>query len=178
MQITRQMKQQRLTQLEDLLARQQIVVFTNYHGLKAKDIDEVRRLVEKSEVKFLVTKNTLLRLALTKAGLSPEADLLDQPLACVFGLTDQVATAKAAVSATKTLEALEILGGIVDSQFVGEATIRDLALLPGRDELLAKLVGTIAAPLSGFVSVLSGNLRGLVSVLHQYEQKKLMESRI
>lgn len=173
MQITREMKAKRLAELEDLLSKQQLVVFTNYRGLKAKEIDQVRLNVEPSEAKFLVTKNTLLRLTLKNAGLSIETTAFDQPLACVFGLADPVATAKAVVKETKDLEALEILGGIVDNQLVDEATIQHLATLPGRKELLAKLVGTVAAPLSGFVSVLSGNLRGLVSVLRQYEQKKV-----
>ncbi len=173
MQITREMKSERLAELEELIAKQQVIVFTNYRGLKAKEVDQVRLAVEPSGARYLVTKNTLLRIALKKAGHEIESAAFDQPLACVFGLTDQVATAKAAVAATKGLEALEILGGIVDGQLVDEATIRTLATLPGREELLAKLVGTIAAPMSGFVSVLSGNLRGLVSVLHQYEQKKV-----
>jgi large subunit ribosomal protein L10 len=172
MQITREMKAQRLAELNDLVARQQVVVFFNYHGLKAKEVDQVRLTVEPSGAQMVVTKNTLLRIALENANLPKEATAFDQPLACVFGLTDQVATAKAAVKAAKDLEAVEILGGIVDGQVVSESVIRDLALLPGRDELLAKLVGSIASPLSGFVSVLSGNLRGLVSVLHQYEEQK------
>lgn len=172
MQITREMKAQRLAELKDLLAKQQVVVFTNYQGLKAKEVDQVRRGVEEGGSHYLVTKNTLLRIALKEAGLELESAAFDQPLACVFGLTDQVATAKSVVKVAKDLEALEILGGIVDGQLVDEAAIRTLATLPGREELLAKLVGTIAAPMSGLVSVLSGNMRGLVSVLHQYEQKK------
>lgn len=172
MQITREMKAQRLVELEDLIAKQQVVIFTNYRGLKAKETDQVRLAVEPTDAKYLVTKNTLLRIALKNAGLSSESSALDQPLAAIFGLTDQVATAKAVVKVVKELEALEILGGIVDGQIVDEATIRNLATLPSREELLAKVVGTIAAPLSGLVSVLSGNMRGLVSVLHQYEQKK------
>lgn len=172
MQITREMKAQRLAELEDLIARQQVVIFTNYQGLKAVEMDNVRLAVEPTDAKYLVTKNTLLRIALKNAGLAIESSAFDQPMAAIFGLNDQVATAKAAVKATKDLESLEILGGIVDGQLVDEAVIRNLATLPSREELLAKVVGTIAAPMSGFVSVLSGNLRGLVSVLHQYEEKK------
>jgi large subunit ribosomal protein L10 len=172
MQITREMKEQRLAELNDLLANQDAVLFTNYQGLKAKEVDQVRLAVEPSGAKYLVTKNTLLRKALKDAGLELESSAFDQPLACVFALTDQVATAKSLVKVGKELEALEILGGIVDGQLVDEAMIRNLATLPGREELLAKLVGSIASPLSGLVSVLSGNLRGLVSVLNQYEQKK------
>lgn len=173
MQITREMKAERLSELNDLLARQDAVIFTNYQGLKAKEVDQVRLAVEPSGAKYLVTKNTLLRSALKTIGHEITVPALDQPLACVFALTDQIATAKSLVKVAKELEALEILGGIVDGQLVDEAMIRELATLPGREELLAKLVGSIAAPLSGLVSVLSGNLRGLVSVLSQYEQKKI-----
>ncbi len=79
---------------------------------------------------------------------------------------------KAVVTFGKSHEALRILGAVIDGQFVDEAGVRILAALPGRDELYAKLVGSIAAPLSGLVNVLSGNLRGLVSVLKQYQEAK------
>lgn len=172
MRITREMKAERLAEVRDLLAKQQVIVFTNYQGLKAKEVDVVRLAVEPTDAKLLVTKNTLLRIALKEAGHNIESTAFDQPLACIFGLADQVVTAKAIVKVAKEMEALEILGGIVDGQLVDEAAIQTLATLPGREELLAKLVGSVAAPLSGLVSVLSGNMRGLVSVLHQYEQKK------
>ncbi len=172
MNITREMKEERLAELRDLVGKQQAIIFVKYLGLSAKDVDTARRDIEESDAKYLVTKNTLLRIALTDVQLPVDAPAMDQPIATVFALGDQVATAKAVVKANKTFEGLEILGGIVDGQLVDEAAIRTLATLPGREELLAKLVGTVAAPLSGFVSVLSGNLRGLVSVLHQYEQKK------
>jgi len=172
MQITREMKAQRLAELEDLVAKQQVMIFTNYQGLKAVEVDQARLAVEPSDAKYLVTKNTLLRIALKNAGLAIESSAFDKPLACVFGLSDQVATAKAAVKAAKELEAFEILGGIVDGQLVDEAAIRNLATLPSREELLGKFVSVLAAPMSGFVSVMSGNLRGFVQVLHQYEEQQ------
>lgn len=172
MPITREEKAVRLAEITDLLSRQEVVVFVNYSGLAAKTADEVRRAIEASNAKYLVTKNTLLRLALKNAGVEGESAALDQPMAAVFGFTDMVGTAKAIVKAAKQFEALEIVGGVVEGQLVDEATIRELATLPSREELLARLVGAIASPMSGLVSVLSGNLRGLVSVIHQYEQKK------
>lgn len=174
MQISRAMKSERLAQIMDYLGRQQVVIFTNYQGLKAKEVDQVRLTVEQADAKLLVTKNTLLRLALKNADLDIETEAFNQPLAAVFGFSDAIATTKAVVKATKDLPALDILGGIVDGQLVDEATIRYLATLPGREELLAKLVGSIAAPLSGLVSVLAGNLRGLVSVMYQYQNKKAL----
>lgn len=172
MQITREMKAERLAQIKDYLARSQVVIFTNYQGLKAKEVDRVRLTVEPTDAKLLVTKNTLFRLALKEADLDIGIEVFDQPLAAVFGFADSVTTAKAAVKAAKDMEALEILGGIADGQLVDEAAIRHLATLPSREALLAKLVGSLASPLSDLISVLSGNLRGLVSVLHQYEQKQ------
>ncbi len=172
MNITRAMKEERLAETRDLVAKQQAIIFVKYLGLSAIDVDTARRDIEASGAKYLVTKNTLLRIALTDSNLPTEIEAITQPIATVFALEDQVATAKAIVKANKTFEGLQILGGIIDGELVDEATIRTLATLPGRQELLAKLVGSVAAPLSGLVSVLSGNLRGLVSVLHQYEQKK------
>lgn len=173
MPITREKKVARLAEITDLLSRQEVVVFVNYSGLAAKKADEVRRAIEASGAKYLVTKNTLLRLALKNAGVEGESAAFDQPMAAVFGFADMVGTAKAIVKATTDFEALEIVGGIVEEQLVNEATIRALATLPSRQELLARLVSAVASPVSGLVTVLSGNLRGLVSVIHQYEQKKI-----
>jgi len=98
---------------------------------------------------------------------------LDGKLAVVFGYQDEVTPAKVVNEFIKTNEAnLQINGGILENRFISKEQVISLAKLPSKLELLSKLVGTINAPVSGFVNVLAGNLRGFVTVLKAIEEKK------
>lgn len=94
------------------------------------------------------------------------------PLAVAFGYEDEVAPAKLCWQFAKKNKALEITGGILEKDILTKEEIENLAKLPGKDELIAKVVGSIGAPISGFVNVLAGNLRGLVGVLGAIKDQK------
>src|SRR5690606_23177128 len=113
----------------------------------------------------------LLRKALEEAGISVPAEILDVQLGVATG-NDEVEPNRAVVDFAKSVEGLRIHGAIIDGTFIDEASVRNLASLPSRDQLYAKVVGSLAAPLSGMVNVLAGNLRGLVIVLKAYQEKK------
>jgi large subunit ribosomal protein L10 len=89
-----------------------------------------------------------------------------------FGYDDEVAPARIMAKFSKTNEAMEIYGGILEKSFIDSSRVRVLATLPDREDLLAKLVGTINAPVSGFVRVLAGNMRNLVYVLEAIKTSK------
>lgn len=146
-------------------------VIVGYSGLAVKELEQLRNSLEEKGVGFFVVKNTLTKIALDKEGVTVDDEILKKPVAIAFS-SDEVASAKEIKNFSKTHEKLEIFGGIIENKFVPVSTISALALLPSREELIAKVVGTIAAPLSGFVNVLSGNIRGLVSVLNQYQLSK------
>ena len=98
---------------------------------------------------------------------------MDQPVAVIWGADDEVTPAKLAVAFKKEAEKLEIIGGIVNKNFTDESTIKQLAALPGREELYAKLVGTLNAPMYRLVNSLQGNLRSLIYILEQYQKSKV-----
>lgn len=155
--------------MEDLKKR--VIALMDYQGLSAEEISELRDSLFEQDYKMTVIKNTLLRKAAKELGLTivPEADKL--PLAIIVS-EDEVGLAKLIEKFAGGHEKATIVGAWVDSNFIDREAIAKLSKLPGKEEILAKLVGSINAPISGFVNTLAGNLRGLVSVINQYSQKK------
>lgn len=165
-------KEQLVKDMTDSLASAKTVVLVNYQGLKVKEIQDLKKNLRELGIGFQITKNTLLKIALKNQGITIDDKLLDQPVAAVWGLTDEVVPAKKTVEFGKTAERLEIIGGLMNGQFVDTNTIKQLAALPGREELYAKLVGTLNAPMSRLVNALQGNLRSLVYILSEYQKSK------
>ena len=170
MKLTRTDKEKVLDELKGLFKNSSASVASNYSGLSTSDITDLRKKMSEKGIRLIVTKNTLVKKALENLKLEIDQEILDQPLIFAFG-EDEVEVSKELHTFAKEHENLEILSGFVRQEKADKAMITTLALLPGRDELQAKLVGVVAGPLTGFVNVLQGNLRGLVSVLSQYQNK-------
>ena len=170
---TRKQKELTIQTLDEKLGKAKSLVFANFSGLKVKDATKLRRLCKAEGVLYEVDKKTLLKIAFAKAGISGvDMKALPGAVAVAFGVSDEVAPAKVLDVFSKTNEAIKIIGGVLEKKFVSAAVILTLAKLPGKQELLAKLVGTINAPVSGFVNVLAGNLRGLVQILSAIKDQK------
>ena len=169
---TRLQKEAILTKTQERLSSASSVVLVNISGVKVGEIESIRDALFPQGLNLQVAKNNLMKIALKEVGIEVPAEILDQPLGLVFAYDDPVASAKASMPFAKEVAAFEIVGGIVDGQFVSASQVEALAALPGREQLLGQLVGTIAAPLSGFVNVLAGNIRGLVNVLSAVRDAK------
>ncbi|MBI3290784.1 50S ribosomal protein L10 [Candidatus Falkowbacteria bacterium] len=114
-----------------------------------------------------------MKIGFKEAGIADtDPKTFNKGVATVFGYEDEVAPARVIQTFAKNHEALNTVGGILEGRFVGPEKIIELSRLPSRDELLAKVVGSINAPISGFVNVLAGNLRGLVGVLSAIKDSK------
>lgn len=171
MPFTKEKKKKMLTELEDKLASAKAAVFVEYAGTKVAPMQELRKTMREQHVSLRVTKNTLLRKALEKNNLKIDDAILDKSLSVAFDEKDEVAPAKILYEKAKEVETLKILGALVNGEFYGPEMVAQLAQMPSREQLLGQVVGTIGAPISGFVNVLSGNLRGLINVLNQYKDK-------
>jgi len=165
-------KEQLVAEMADKLNTAKTVVLVNYQGLKVKEIHDLKKKLREAGIGFQIVKNTLLKIVLKEQGIEIPTETLDQPVAAIWGMSDEVVPAKTTVAFTKEAEKLQIIGGIVNSQFADINTIKQLANLPGREELYAKLVGTLNAPMSRLVNALQGNLRSLVYILAQYQTQK------
>jgi len=160
-----------LTQLTEQVPTSKAIVFADYRGTTVKELESLRDVLDKSGLKFTVAKNTLLKRVLDDAGFTVGDGVLDQPIGLVIDMNDEVQPAKLVSDFLKDHPNLKIHGALVNGQWINRAQVAEFAKLPSRDQLLGMVVGTIAAPLTGFVTVLTGNLRGLVSVLKQQAEK-------
>ena len=175
MAISRVAKEQAVDQLTGELGRIKLAVMTDYRGLTVREVEELRSTLREQGMTYRVTKNTLLRIATKNnpalKGVDPST--FTGPMALALGFDDEVAPARVIFQYAKKHDALEIVGAITgDGTVLDAAQVKALANLPTREQLLAQVVGTIAAPLSGFVSVMSGNLRQVVYVLNALQEAK------
>lgn len=170
--LTREKKEKLVAEMSGQIEKSKAVVLVNYQGLKHTEIEDLKTKLAEEKISFQVVKNTLFKIALKKANITIDETLLDQPVAVIWGDVDEVNPAKLAVAFGKTAEKLEILGGILNGEFIDLSVVNQLAALPGRDELYAKLVGTLNAPMFRLVNALQGNLRSLVYILDQYKNNR------
>lgn len=169
---SRQQKEATLSSLSDGLKSAKASVFANFQGLTVAQADELRNLCRKEGIKVLVAKKTLLKKAFGEIGLDADPKVYQGGVATFIGSTDEVAPARIVNNFAKKNEVVAIFGGTLDGKYIDAMFVKNLASLPSKQELLGKLVGTINAPVSGFVNVLAGNLRGLVSVLNNIKEAK------
>jgi large subunit ribosomal protein L10 len=161
-----------IDELAEQLRRAKLAILTDYRGLSVTGIQGLRTTLRPLNAEFRIAKNTLTRIAAEKAGIDGLLPMLDGPLALVLAYEDVVAPSKAIADFARTSRILIIKGGVLDKVIVNAKGIEDLATLPSREELLAKVLGTINSPIQGLVNVLSGPSRSFVQVLNAYAQQQ------
>lgn len=168
---TKLQKKEIIQDLEKSLTDQKAVVFVDFQGLNAQSLFELRDALKDVGCFLKVTKKTLLGLVFDSLKLSDikkEVNDMKGELALVFGLNDEIVPAKVVYEFSKKNESLKILGGILKNKnydFLTVEEVLNLASLPSKQELYAKLLSTLNAPTANFVNVLKGNLRNFVCVL-------------
>jgi len=155
---------------EDLASADAIWIVDN-RGLNVKKTEELRRKIRDLGASFKVYKNSLIELTMAEMGFPDMHDVLQGPSGFVFVSGDPVASAKVLKAFAKENENLKIKGGLLNNEIVTADQIRAVADLPSREELIAKLIGTIRSPLSGIVGVLNGPASKLVRVLNAISEK-------
>jgi large subunit ribosomal protein L10 len=153
--------------LVERLRSTETLIVADYRGLSVAKLNELRGQLREHGARFTVVKNTLTRRAAQEAGADALLALLEGPTAIAFLESDgdPVAVAKALSAAARETRVLEIRGGILDGQQIGDTEVRDLATLPPADVLRAQLVGAVSGPLTTVVGLFTAPLRDLVNVL-------------
>lgn len=169
-------KANKVAELKELLSSSKGVILVNYAGLNVADDTELRKQMREAGIKYLVAKNTFLRIAAKEAGLEGLDAYLEHNTAVAFSPEDPVAPAKILNDFSKKHEALQLKCGALDGKVISVEEVKALAELPSREELLAKLVGSMQAPISGAVNVLQGVIRNFVYVVDAVREKKEKES--
>ena len=164
---TKDQKQKLVENVADKLNKSKSVVFADFQGLKMSQLSNLRKSLREADAEFNVTKNTLLGISLKQAGLPQPDEIQEGQTATLFAYGDEIAPIKLLVKALKDAQTGKIKAGILNDDILDSFTIIRLANLPTKLELQAKVVGSLAAPLSGMVGVLQANLRNLVYALDQ-----------
>lgn len=170
-------KQAVVAQLKEQLESAKGVVLTSYKGLTVAQDTELRRELREAGVSYHVVKNTMLRIAAKEAGIEGIEEHLEGTTAFAFSTEDAVAPAKVICGFIKKnkLEDAEVLTvkvGMVEGKVIGVDEVKALAALPSREELIAKLLGSMNAPISNTVNVLQGVIRNAVYVLDAIRSQK------
>lgn len=169
---TKEQKKSIVKDLAEKLKNCKAVVFSDYKGLAVKDMMALRGELREAGVELKVAKKTLINLAFKDANIGIDARKLEGQVALAISSEDEVAAARIIAKVAKTNENLKMVGGILGTKELSAEEVKALSLIPGKQELLAQLVGTLERPISGFVNVLAGNIRGLVQVLKAVADNK------
>lgn len=166
-------KQAIVEDLAQKLKKASAGVFIDYSGTTVITDTEMRRAMRKAGVEYAVVKNTLTRFAANQTGFEALDPYLNGPTALALSYDDPVAAAKIVCEyAAKKNSTLKIKVGFVDGKIIDESQIKALAELPSKEELVAKVLGTMIAPISGLATVLNANIRGLAVALNAIAEKK------
>jgi large subunit ribosomal protein L10 len=168
-------KEAAVAELSEKLASAKSLFFTDYQGLTVAEITKLRGELRKDGNSYSVVKNTLFRIAAGDLASQVES-FLAGPTGVVFAGADPVAPAKALKTFSDTVKKVGIKAAYIDGQIVDAKQVDVLAKLPPKIELLAALVGTLANPLRGLVTVLQGNQSGLVRALNAIREQKAAAS--
>lgn len=172
-----QLKYQKVEALREKLKGAEAVFFCEYRGLTVGKITTLRANIREAGGEMTVAKNTLMSIAFKEEGLNLPEEYMTGPNAFTVSLGDPVPVAKAIkdFSKEKGNEALVVKGAVLGDQILTADQVGALADLPSREVLLGQVVGTIAGPIRGLVTVLSGPARGFVTCLSQIRDQKEKE---
>ncbi len=160
-------KEQEVKLIADRLSRCTIAVATDYRGIRTAEMNLLRSRLREKDIEYRVVKNTLALRAAQQEGKELLGEFLDGPTALAFGYDEITEAPKVLRSHIRSERSvLSIKGGLMDGQVLAAAQVETLATLPTRDQLIAQSLAALQGPLYALQSVLSSQLRGLVTALN------------
>lgn len=152
--------------LVERFGRSQMTILADYRGLSVTQMQDLRARLRPVDSEFRVAKNTLVRIAAERAGVEGLDTFLEGPTAVMFAFSDVAGSAKVLSDFARTSRILQVKAGMMNGQVLSPSDVEAIATLPPREELLGKLVGVLASPMSRVVGVLSGPSRSVAYLLN------------
>lgn len=173
MAISRSQKEALMVELLEQFSGAKSVVFAQNNGLTVKELEELRNLLRKAEVRMKIAKKRIMQIAAKEAiNVEIDASFLEGPIAAAFAHGDEVGLFKILSNFAKDHEKLTLVSGLFEGKVIDSAMVNELSSIPSKEELLAKLVGSMNAPISGFHGTLHALLRNMAGVLNAIKEKK------
>jgi len=170
--LTREQKQQQIDVLKEALAPAQGLFVMEYSGLTVGEVTELRRKVKAANGAYMVVKNTLTRIALRDSTKAPVEKLIAGPIAVAYTKDDSVLLAKALAEFAKTHEKLRFRGGLVDGSILDANAAQQVATLPSKPELVARLLYVLQSPIRRLAVALAWPTRSLAVTLKQVAEAR------
>ncbi len=172
MAVIRPEKAAKVAELKELLVNSKCSILVDFCGLTVAQDTELRRKMREAGVHYNVVKNTLLRIAAQEAGIEGLEPSLEKNTAIAVAPEDPVAVAKIICEFAKANKELKIKVGVLDGKVISVEDIKALAALPPKEVLIAKMLGSMNSPITGFVNVLQGTIRNVVYALEAVRKQK------
>lgn len=169
---TKAFKNDKVALIKEKFDKAQVAVVSEYTGLSVEEITKLRRELQKEGGDYMVTKNTLAKIAIKGTPYEVLAETLKGPIAIAFGFTDQVAPAKVLSKFIKDTKKGEIIAAAMDGQLMSAEEAKALANLPSREELYAKMLGCINSPASGIANSVNAVMSSLVRAVAAVRDQK------
>jgi large subunit ribosomal protein L10 len=169
--ITKEKKKKIVDEICENIKKKDGVFFVGFKGIKGNESKDLRNELKKSGGKMIVARKTLVKVAFKKEKIEFDPLALQGEVGFIFSFEDAITTAKVIRKFDKEEKVL-ILGGIYEGNVLTLEEVKAIADLPTKEELLSKFLGTLSAPMSGFLQVLQGNTKGLLYALSSINQKK------
>ena len=169
---TKAFKNDKVALIKEKIDKAQVAVVSEYTGLSVEEITKLRRELQKEGGDYMVTKNTLAKIAIKGTPYEVLAETLKGPIAIAFGFTDQVAPAKVLSKFIKDTKKGEIIAAAMDGQLMSAEQAKALANLPSREELYAKMLGCINSPASGIANSVNAVMSSLVRAVAAVRDQK------
>lgn len=162
---TKAFKKDKIEEIKAKLEKAQVAIVTEYKGFSVDEIMNLRRKLQKDGGDYMVTKNTLAKIAVKDTPYEVLAEAFKGPIALAFGFQDQVSPAKNLAAFIKEAKKGEVIAAALDGKLLSAADAKALANLPSREELYAKMLGCINSPASGIANATNSVITQLVRTM-------------